>query len=151
MSMHGIEKLERKPKGTIESSFEAWQNGKIVSNVLQMSMKLFVTMILLKLQHPSRSFQRKPLQQQAEVGQQSEPPRIGTGQVQPPPPPRLSSMWEAQPQGMFHPSTTTPMTPSYPPHPPIEALPKPAQEVASPATLKHPLPQPGSAQQASTP
>ena len=51
-------------------------------------------------------------------------------------------MWEVQPQGMFHPLTATPMTPSYPPRPPIEALPKPAQAVASPATLKHPLPQP---------
>ena len=51
-------------------------------------------------------------------------------------------MWEVQPQGMFHPPTATPMTPGYPPRPPIEALPKPAQEVASQATLKHPLPQP---------
>ena len=71
-----------------------------------------------------------------------EPPRIGSAAVQPPPPPKPSSMWEVQPQGMFHPPTATPMTPGYPPRPPIEALPKPAQEVASPATLKHPLPQP---------
>ena len=71
-----------------------------------------------------------------------EPPRIGSAPVQPPPPPNPSSMWEAQPQGMFHPPTATRMTPGYPPLPPIEALPKPAQEVASQATLKHPLPQP---------
>ena len=51
-------------------------------------------------------------------------------------------MWEVQPQGMFHPPTAAPMTPGYPPRPPIEALSKPAQEVASQATLKHPLPQP---------
>ena len=93
MSMHGIEKLEKKLKGTIESSFEAWQNGQRKSNVqasrhihqhlnvhlpkvslpcefFQMSMMLFVNMILLKLQHHNRYFQRKPLQQQAEVGQQ---------------------------------------------------------------------------------
>ena len=71
-----------------------------------------------------------------------EPPRIGSAPVQPPLPPKPSSMWEVQPQGMFHPPTATPTTPGYPPRPPIETLPKPAQEVASQATLKHPLPQP---------
>ena len=67
-----------------------------------------------------------------------EPPRIGSTPVQPPPPPKQQSMWEVQPQGMFHPPTATPMTPghpAHPPRPPIEALPKPAPDVASPATL----------------
>ena len=71
-----------------------------------------------------------------------EPPRIGSAPVQPPPPPKPSSMWEVQPQGMFHPPTATPMTPGYPPRPPVEALPKPVPEVASQPTLKHPLPEP---------
>ena len=44
--------------------------------------------------------------------------------------------------GIFHPPTATPMTPGHPPRPPIEAPPKPVPEVASQATLKHPLPQP---------
>ena len=34
------------------------------------------------------------------------------------------------------------ITPSHPPHPPIDALPRPVPEVASQATLKHPLPEP---------
>ena len=34
------------------------------------------------------------------------------------------------------------MTPGHPPRPPIEALPKPITETTSPATHKHPLPQP---------
>ena len=71
-----------------------------------------------------------------------EPPRIGSAPVQPPPPPKPSSMGEVQPQGMFHPLTATPMTPGYPPRPPVEAPPKPVSAVASQATLKHPLPQP---------
>ena len=49
-------------------------------------------------------------------------------QVQPAPPPKLPG--------------STPMTPSYPPRPPISALPQPCPDSASPATLKHPLPQP---------
>ena len=43
----------------------------------------------------------------------SEPPRIGSEQVQSAPPPRLPG--------------STPTTPAHPPRPPIEALPKPAQ------------------------
>ena len=46
-----------------------------------------------------------------------EPPRIGSGQVQPAPPPKLPG--------------STPTTPAHPPRPPIEAIPKLAQEVAS--------------------
>ena len=65
-----------------------------------------------------------------------EPPRIGSAPVQPPPPPKP---WEVQPQGMFHPPSATPMTPGYPPRPPVKALLKPIPEVASQATLKHPL------------
>ena len=57
-----------------------------------------------------------------------EPPRIGTEQVQPAPPPKLPG--------------STPMTPSYPARPPISALPQPCPESSSPATLKHLLPQP---------
>ena len=83
--MHGIEKLQKKLKGTIESSFEAWQSGKIVSTAqasrhihqyltvhlpkvflpcefFQVSMMLFVNTILLRLQHHIRYFQTKPLQ-----------------------------------------------------------------------------------------
>ena len=71
-----------------------------------------------------------------------EPPRIGSAPVQPPPPPRPLSTWDAQPQGIFHLRTATPMTPGYPPRPPVEALPKPIPEVASQATLKQPLPEP---------
>ena len=56
----------------------------------------------------------------------SEPPRIGTEQVQPAPPPKLPG--------------PTPMTPAYPARPPISALPQPSTDSASPATLKHPLP-----------
>ena len=44
-----------------------------------------------------------------------EPPRIGSGQVQPAPPPKLPG------------STPTTPAPAHPPRPPIEALPKPAQ------------------------
>ena len=56
-----------------------------------------------------------------------EPPRIGSGQVQPAPPKLPGS---------------TPTTPAHPPRPPISALPQPVQETSNPATLKHPLPQP---------
>ena len=58
----------------------------------------------------------------------SEPPRIGSEQVQPAPPPKLPG--------------STPTTPAHPPRPPISALPQPVQESSTPATLKHPLPQP---------
>ena len=51
-----------------------------------------------------------------------EPPRIGSGQVQP--------------------AGSTPTTPAHPPHPPVSALPQPVQEPPNPATLKQPLPQP---------
>ena len=57
-----------------------------------------------------------------------EPPRIGSGQVQPAPPPKLPG--------------STPTTPAHPPRPPLAALPQPVQEPQNPATLKHPLPQP---------
>ena len=57
-----------------------------------------------------------------------EPPRIGSGQVQPAPPPKLPG--------------STPTTPAHPPRPPISALPQPIQEPSNPATLKHPPPQP---------
>ena len=163
--VHGIKKLEKKPKGTIVSMLEAWQNSKTASKrwifkpihqcpmghllrvlrrceLFQMLMKLFDAMIILRLQHRSRSFQRKPLQQQEEQDQQLSAQGMNLqglvlhGFSQP------SSMWEVHPQGMFHPPTATPMTPGYPPRPPTEALPKPAQEMASRATLKHPLPQP---------
>ena len=73
---------------------------------------------------------------------ESEPPRIGTAPVQPPPPPKPVYTWDVQAQGMFHPLTATPMTPGNPPRPPIEALPKPMPIETSQATHKHPLPQP---------
>ena len=73
---------------------------------------------------------------------EDEPPRIGSAPAQPPPPPKPTSAWDVQPQGIFHPPTATPMTPSHPPRPPIDALPKPVPEVASQAALKHPLPEP---------
>ena len=83
----------QKPKGTIESLIKVWQLGELVSKVqaskhiqlclmvhlqqvfplrvcFQMSMKLFVNMIPPRLQLHNGYFQRKPLQQQAEVGQQ---------------------------------------------------------------------------------
>ena len=104
-------------------------------------------MILQRLQRHSRSFQRKPLQQQAEEDQQLSIQEMNLQglvlhqcshhhlQSR-----RLCG--NVQPQGMFHPPTATPMTPGYPPRPPVEALPKPVQEVASQPTLKHPLPEP---------
>ena len=58
----------------------------------------------------------------------NEPPRIGSEQVQPAPPPKLPG--------------STPTTPAHPPRPPLSALPQPSQESSNPATLKHPLPQP---------
>ena len=73
---------------------------------------------------------------------ESEPARIGTTPVQPPPPPKPVNPWDVQPQGIFHPLTATPMTPGNPPRPPIEALPKPMPTGTSQATHKHPLPQP---------
>ena len=57
-----------------------------------------------------------------------EPPRIGSGQIQPAPLPKRPG--------------STPTTPAHPPRPPISALPQPVQEPPAPATLKHPLPQP---------
>ena len=67
-----------------------------------------------------------------------EPPRIGNP-VQPPPPP--TSRPDAA-QGLNLPLAATPMTPSYPPRPPIDALPKhPSMETGSGAN-KHPLEQP---------
>ena len=57
-----------------------------------------------------------------------EPPRIGSGQVQPAPPPKLPG--------------STPTIPAHPRRPPNSALPQPVQETSNPATLKHPLPQP---------
>ena len=72
---------------------------------------------------------------------EGERPRIGSAPVQPPPPPRPST-WDGQPQGVFHPSTPTPMTPGNPPRPPIDALPKPMPMETSQATHKHPLPEP---------
>ena len=64
-----------------------------------------------------------------------EPPRIGTP-VQPPPPATVRS---AEAQGLNLPLAATPMTPSHPPRPPIEALPKhPSMETSSCAS-KHPL------------
>ena len=64
--------------------------------------------------------------------------RIGTAPVQPLPPPK-SCPWEAQPQGVSLPLAVTPMTPGYPPRPPVEALPKPMSMETSQATNKHPL------------
>ena len=57
---------------------------------------------------------------------EDEPPRICTGTVQPLPQPQLP--------------TATPMTPTYPPRPPLSALPQPVADPRAP--LKHPLPQP---------
>ena len=59
----------------------------------------------------------------------------------PPQSPRPST-WDGQPQGVFHSSTPTPMTPGNPPRPPIDALPKPMPMETSQATHKHPLPEP---------
>ena len=65
----------------------------------------------------------------------AEPPRIGAP-VQPPPP---AAQRPAETQGLDLPLAATPMTPSHPPRPPIEALPKhPSMEMSSCAT-KHPL------------
>ena len=67
-----------------------------------------------------------------------EPQRIGTGPVQPPPPttPRPGA---AQPEGLSLPLAATPMTPSHPPRPPVEALPKYAPIETSQGANKHPL------------
>ena len=72
----------------------------------------------------------------------SEPPSIGSTLVQPPPPlkPRPG---EAQPQGLSLPLAATPMTSGNPPHPPVEALPRPMPMETSQGTNKHPLEPPG--------
>ena len=63
-----------------------------------------------------------------------EPPRIGT--LVQPPPPATSRPDEAQ--GLNLPLAATPMTPSHPPRPPIEALPKhPSMETSSGANSIH--------------
>ena len=66
-----------------------------------------------------------------------EPPRNGTP-VQPPPPttPRPEA---AQVPGLSLPLAATPMTPSHPPCPPVEALPKYASMETSQGANKHPL------------
>ena len=66
-----------------------------------------------------------------------EPPRIGTP-VQPPPP-TTSRPEAAQAQCLNLPLAATPMTPSHPPRPPIDALPKYASMETSPSANKHPL------------
>ena len=67
-----------------------------------------------------------------------EPPRIGTGPAQPPPPttPRPGA---AQPEGLPLPLAATPMTPCHPPRPPVEALPKHVPMETSQGVNKHPL------------
>ena len=66
-----------------------------------------------------------------------EPPRIGTP-VQPPPP-TTSRPEAAQVPSLNLPLAATPMTPSHPPRPPIEALPKYASMETSQGANKHPL------------
>ena len=66
-----------------------------------------------------------------------EPPRIGTP-VQPPPP-TTSRPGAAQDQCLNLPLAATPMTPSHPPRPPIEALPKYAPMETCSSANKHPL------------
>ena len=97
-----------------------------------------------KLKHHSRAFQRKPLQQQAGVGQQLSIQEMNLqGLVL-----QLRSLHRHQGQrlhGMFKlkdPPAAAPVTPGHPPRPPIEALPQPIPEVAIQATHKHPRPQP---------
>ena len=65
----------------------------------------------------------------------AEPPRIGAP-VQPPPP---AAQRPAEAQGLNLPLAATPMTPSHPPRPPIEALPKHPSMETSPCANKHPL------------
>ena len=79
-----------------------------------------------------------------------EPPRIGSAPVQPPPPPKPTSAWDVQPQGIFHPPTATPMTPGHPPRPPIDALPRPVPdgESSDPQASSTSTSSTGSAQQA---
>ena len=66
----------------------------------------------------------------------AEPPRIGAPPVQPPPPaaPRPVDASSAN-----LPLAATPMTPSHPPRPPQEALPKYPSMETSPCASKHPL------------
>ena len=66
----------------------------------------------------------------------AEPPRIGAP-VQPPPPPAAER--PAATQGLDLPLAATPMTPSHPPRPPIEALPKYSSMEMSSCANKHPL------------
>ena len=69
-----------------------------------------------------------------------EPPRIGTP-VQPPPP-TTSRPDAAQAPCLNLPLAATPMTPSHPPRPPIEALPEHASMEPSSSANKHSLEQP---------
>ena len=66
--------------------------------------------------------------------------------MQPPPPatsrPATSRPEAAQAQCLNLPLAATPMTPSHPPRPPIEALPKYPSMETSPSANKHPLEQP---------
>ena len=55
----------------------------------------------------------------------TEPPRIGSEQVQPAPPPKLPR--------------STPTTPAHPPRPPLSALPQLSSDSTNPATLNHPI------------
>ena len=105
----------------------------------QMSMQLFVRMIPLQATHSQPVVKKAPpsMGRQMPSGFYSdkEPPRIGNP-VQPPPPPTDAA------QGLNLPLAATPMTPGYPPRPPIDALPKhPSMETGSGAN-KHPLEQP---------
>ena len=94
----------------------------------QMSMMLYVSMIHLRLRHRSQYFRRKPLQQQAE-----EASRVLLRQG-------ASKDWFRTGPASYHLQSFHLSTPAHPPRPPIEALPKPAQQ--NPATLKRPLPHP---------
>ena len=67
-----------------------------------------------------------------------EPPRIGAEPVQPPPP-KTPRPGAAQPEGLSLPLAATPMTPSHPPRPPVEALPKHSAMETSQGANKHPL------------
>ena len=111
--------------------------GSIVhAEFFQMFTVLFVRMILPRLlvSQPDAS-KESPADQWEEVGQQFSIQKMNLQGLVPRqrslhlhPSQRLHGIFS--PQGVFHPPTSTPMTPRHPPRPPIDALPKPAPEVA---------------------
>ena len=106
-------------EGTIKSSSEAWQNGRQKSKVeASKTIHRFLMVHLQRELHPSEAHMSQPVLKKvlpatgrarpATFYSGDEPPRIGSAPVQPPPPPKPTSTWDVQPQGVFHLPAATP-------------------------------------------